>query len=310
MRNLTPDSTELSDVTEAAAIFVHGILSSSGIWIPLVRLLQEDASVAHSYCILKFEYRSPKFDWRPHRRIPDYNTIADSLGTFIDVECAHYTQLVLVGHSQGGLIIQRYLARMLAEGRGVDLFKIRRVVLLACPNNGSELLLVLRKSAKFWMHPQERELRPLANSVIEAQRRVLSGIVFATEVSPGSCPIPFSVYAGETDNVVTPVSASGVFPRVGALPGNHSSILHESRTFTTLRANLLASCAAQGSDPPLRPKQRESPILRVITTTTQNQVTESQKIEIFDLDVADAWIRIVGSSLRGQDRREGGPDVG
>jgi pimeloyl-ACP methyl ester carboxylesterase len=242
-------------VTEAAAIFVHGILSSPGTWIPLVRLLRDDAVVAHSYCILKFEYRSPKFNWHPNRGIPDYNTIADSLDTFIDVECADYTQLVLVGHSQGGLIIQRYLSRMLAEGRGVDLCKIRRVVLLSCPNSGSELLLVLRKSAKFWMHPQERELRPLADSVIEAQRRVLNGVVFATEVSPVSCPIPFRVYAGEMDNVVTPVSARGVFPRVGVLPGDHNSILQaestENRTFTTLRANLLAACGPRregGSD--------------------------------------------------------------
>jgi hypothetical protein len=150
----------LSDVTQGAVVFVHGIISSPAAWTPLARLLENDTKISHSYRLLRFEYRSPKFDWRPDRRIPDYNTIADSLSTFIDIECADYTHLVLVGHSQGGLIVQRYLARMLAEGRGVDLRRIRRIVLLACPNNGSELLLILRKSARFWTHPQERELRP------------------------------------------------------------------------------------------------------------------------------------------------------
>lgn len=318
----------LSDVTQGAVVFVHGIISSPAAWTPLVRMLEKDAKVSYSYRLLRFEYRSPKFDLRPDRRIPDYNTIADSLSTFIDVECAEYTHLVLVGHSQGGLIVQRYLARMLTEGRGGDLHRIRRIVLLACPNNGSELLLILRKSARFWMHPQERELRPLVNSVVEAQRRVLSGIVFATSISPSSCPIPFSVYAGEADNVVTPASANGVFPRVGALPGDHNSILQvrsaDNRTFTTLRAHLLAACETPKSAPNLDPhlRQRESstapvrpnrnvssPIIRVTTTTIQNQVTESQEIEIFDFDVANAWIQNMDSSIKEQDRRDGASDV-
>jgi pimeloyl-ACP methyl ester carboxylesterase len=318
----------LSDVTQGAVVFVHGIISSPAAWTPLARLLENDTKISHSYRLLRFEYRSPKFDWRPDRRIPDYNTIADSLSTFIDIECADYTHLVLVGHSQGGLIVQRYLARMLAEGRGVDLRRIRRIVLLACPNNGSELLLILRKSARFWTHPQERELRPLVNSVVEAQRRVLRGIVFATRISPTSCPIPFSVYAGEADNVVTPASANGVFPQVGALPGDHNSILQakstDSRTFTTLRAHLLAACTVPESAPnlDLHLRQRESsapsvphnrnvssPIIRVTTTTIQNQVTESQEIEIFDFDVASAWIQNRDSPLKEQGHRDGASDV-
>lgn len=327
-RGCSPGPMELSDVTKAAAIFVHGIFPSKDTWIPLIRLLEKDAEVSHFYRLLKFDYSSPKCNWRPDRRIPDYNTIAGALGTFIE-NCADYTHLVLVGHSQGGLIIQRYLAEMLAEGRGTDLCKIRLVVLLACPNNGSELFRSLRTFFNFfklWKHPQERELRPLAPYVVETQRRVLNRIVNAKEISPASCPIRFAVYAAESDNVVTLASAKSVFPRASVLPGDHSSILQaestESRTFTTLRMNLLDACTVPETDPdlPLRespqPSVRRnhdasSPILRVTTTTTttQNQVTESQEIEIFDLEVAHTLIRNMGSSLKDQDNRESGSDV-
>ena len=156
----------------AATVLVHGLFSSSRTWDPLVSLLESDSDISNPLRILLFDYSSPKWNWRVTRRIPDLSTVADSLSTFIEVECAAYDRLILVGHSQGGLIIQTYLAKMLADGRGLDLGKIRRVVLLACPNNGSELLLLFRKSAKFWSHPQERELRPLAASIVDVQRRV------------------------------------------------------------------------------------------------------------------------------------------
>lgn len=47
------------------------------------------------------------------------------------------------------------LAGVLAEGQGRELSRIRRVLLQACPNNGSQIVGPLRRR-----HPQERHLRP------------------------------------------------------------------------------------------------------------------------------------------------------
>lgn len=140
---------------ESAAVLVHGLFSSPKTWSPLAALLEGDPEVSTKYEILRFAYESPPWNWYPMKRVPDFNTIADSLSTFLEVECASYRRIVLISHSQGGLIIQRFLARMINQGRGTELAKIRRIVLLACPNSGSEFLLVLRKSARFWRHPQE-----------------------------------------------------------------------------------------------------------------------------------------------------------
>jgi pimeloyl-ACP methyl ester carboxylesterase len=102
------------------------------------------------------------------KRIPDFNTLADSLGTFL--ETLRHPNVVIVSHSQGGLIAQRYLARMVMNARGRELLRIRRVVMFACPNSGSEIFLTLRRAALAWSHPQERQLRPLDEAVSEAQR--------------------------------------------------------------------------------------------------------------------------------------------
>lgn len=294
---------------DSAVVLVHGLFSSPNTWNSLTSLLDQDAEVSAKCDVLKFAYQSPPWNWRPLKRIPDFNTIADSLSTFLEVECGPYRRIVLISHSQGGLVIQRFLARMISQGRGLELAKIRRIVLLACPNNGSEFFLLLRRSARFWRHPQERDLRPLSDAVIEAQRSVLQGVVYADSVGVNRCPIPFAVYAGESDNIVTPASANSVFPRVGALPGDHTSILKAEstthRTFTTLKANLLLALNERPPDL-LRfenrrhPRDRArgqvgdgsgSPLMKVVTKTTEGGVSRSQEIEIFDKEATDLWIR-------------------
>src|SRR5664279_4826060 len=274
---------------DGAAIFVHGILSSTKTWTPLISLLQQDVEASHDYESIPFPYPSPKFNFNPTRRIPDYNTVADSLSTFIAIECAGYRDLLLIGHSQGGLIIQRYLARMLNDGRGLELRKIARVVLLACPNNGSEIVLMLRKFFTFWKNPQEVDLRPLAGAVTDAQRRVINGITHATTMTTTSCPIQFSVYAGETDQIVTYASATSVFLNTGTLPGDHTSILNTSlagnRTFKAIKTELLTGRTTAAASLPLvinseEPRsvqdgdgQPRRPLISVTTTKTRQDLS-------------------------------------
>ncbi|KAF0847020.1 alpha/beta hydrolase family protein [Nocardia caishijiensis] len=222
-----------------ALILIHGFVSSSATWNSLSEKIAADPVLSVGFDIIPMDYDSPKIRLNPLRAIPDYNVIADSLMTLIEVEAAGYESVVIVSHSQGGLIVQRYLSRMSNAGRAHELDRIKSIVMLACPNSGSEIALVLRKMARFWRNPQERQLRPLDEAVSDAQRTVLEHIIYARSVTAQSCPIPIHLYAGTSDNVVVPASARGPFPAVKALPGDHFSILKESRTFSTLRHHLL-----------------------------------------------------------------------
>jgi|GEM_PF-6418000 len=239
-----------------AAVFVHGLFSSKRVWQRFEELFTADGEVSDSVDRLYFEYDSPLVNLNIARRIPDFGTVADSLATFLDVEGAEYARLALVTHSQGGLIVQRYLAKMLADGRGADLARIRRIIMFACPNDGSELLLLFRRPL-VRRHAQERDLRPLADSVSETRRRIMNSVVYARNVAPDRCPIPLAVYAGESDNVVTRASAVSSFPTAGALPGDHSSVVQPDsprhRSYTTLRKNLML--ARQEPFPATRPDE-------------------------------------------------------
>lgn len=295
-------------------VFVHGILSSEATWGPLHDRLNRDPELSEIFNFEFFPYPTPKWSISPRRRIPPYDTIASSLANFLEVTCGHYASLVLVCHSQGGLIAQRFLVQMLNEGRGAELARIDRIILLACPNSGSEFLLQLRKTMIRW-HPQERSLRPLDADLSATHRRVLKDVVNTTEgVSKGTCPIEFSVYCGESDNIVLEPSAAGAFPLVRALPGDHNSILDvtapKNRTFETIRLDLLKSVESTrllAQDPPEggidahgRPRTSEgdgetsllrpSPLLRVTRTSRRWGTTQSQMIEIFDRSTADSWI--------------------
>lgn len=222
-------------------VLVHGFRSSPDMWNELRERVTEDDGLGF-VDVLPFGYSTKMWRLSPLSRIPSFTTVADSLKEFLDTEAEAYDRLMVVTHSQGGLALQRYLARMLADGRGHDLRRIRRAVLLACPNNGSEIALTLRRGL-LGGNPQERQLRPLNEEIADVQSKVLRDIVHATELTARTCPIPFSVYAGETDGVVPPASARSSFPDAAVLPGNHFTIARptgpEHRTFRTLRRLML-----------------------------------------------------------------------
>ncbi|WP_327024359.1 alpha/beta fold hydrolase [Micromonospora sp. NBC_01739] len=209
-------------------VFVHGLLSSRRAWLPMTELLSKDPELP-GLRIHFFEYASQLVRFRPDRRIPHLNDIADRLRTYLrDDLPADARLVVLVSHSQGGLIVQRFLARTLAAAHGHELAPIRRVVMFACPNSGSQFLGSLRKLTLRRRSPQERELRPLHEGIIETHNAVIRGVLQARERTATEWPIPVSTYAGISDNIVPPVLANWTFTMTGVLPGDHFSVIRPS----------------------------------------------------------------------------------
>ncbi|GAA2036357.1 hypothetical protein GCM10009839_41550 [Catenulispora yoronensis] len=228
-------------------VFVHGVRSSAEMWDPFTSVMAEDYDLMAKAVepVPRFEYATGLFrsSWKPLTVIPSISTVADSLKEYLITEAGEFDRLVLVGHSQGGLVIQRCLVRMLTEGRGQELARIRRVVLLATPNTGSELLQTAREKLVRG-NPQEKELRPFNELVADTARSVQRDIVHAAEQpTERSCRIPFSVYAGEQDKVVTRASAQAAFPNAAVLPGDHFTIAkpdsRRHRTYSTVRRLLM-----------------------------------------------------------------------
>lgn len=230
-------------VGDIAVVLVHGIFSSPKTWSDIEARIAEDPILSAKCDVFYLPYASPRIRYSLRRSIPEYDVIADDLQTLLKVEIAEHPKIVLVSHSQGGLIVQRYLARMIKAGRGRKLSRIKSFVMFACPNEGSRLLLGPRRFATIWKHSQEEQLRPLAKEVATARNTVLEHIVNTEFVDDYHCRIPIHAYAGTEDKIVEPTSAMSVFKTATALPGDHNSIIKapfaNSRAFTTLRMHIM-----------------------------------------------------------------------
>ncbi|MEW1635220.1 alpha/beta fold hydrolase [Streptomyces sp. NPDC093801] len=212
--------------TRVHLVLVHGLFSSAKVWDAFHGLLADDPELGDWLSVHRFQYDSPLVRLRPDRRVAETDDVADQFGTFLETGLADAERIAIVTHSQGGLVVQRFLARKLWNGEGRDLHRIRHFTMFACPNTGSGFFLTVRKWLKvLWHNPQEQQLRPFDRAVTEAQRTVLSAVVHARAYGDMECPIPVRAYGGSADDVVPPVVARGVFPKGGVVTADHFSIV-------------------------------------------------------------------------------------
>jgi pimeloyl-ACP methyl ester carboxylesterase len=237
-------------------VTVHGFWSSPVTWERLNAIWLADEEL-RGLRIYPFGYPSPKKPRIPlsATRVPDYDDIAQTLVSEYAAVLADGSDIAIVTHSQGGLILLRFLVWMLNEGRGRELARIRTIVMLACPNSGSQYLATVRRMLGFGRHPQAGSLDVLDRKVADTQRAVLRRVVNATGVDDGQCRIPFHVYAGSSDNIVTAPSAQGAFPGALTLAGDHFSILNPAapgnRTAVTVKHHIRIDVAAGDTRPEL-----------------------------------------------------------
>ncbi|HEU5357045.1 MAG TPA: alpha/beta fold hydrolase [Actinocrinis sp.] len=238
-------------------MFVHGLFSDSATWDDFSKALRSDLSLG-SVQIHLFDYETPKLRIRPDRRIPELDTIADQLRTYLTSDLRDETSVVIVTHSQGGLVVQRMLHRMISEAAAAQLSRIKSIVMFSSPNSGSAFFLSLRRILFAGRHSQEKQLRPLDRGVIEAQRTVLLSVVNARKASHNSYPIPIIACGATSDNIVPDYVATGAFPTKYVVPGDHFTVIqpkdHSSPSYTIVRNALLAppisvDKATPGDDP-------------------------------------------------------------
>ncbi|MEU8774254.1 tetratricopeptide repeat protein [Streptomyces sp. NPDC048606] len=249
--------------TRVHLVLVHGLFSSAKVWKAFESLIATDPELADWVSVHPFAYDSPLVRLRPDRRVAETDDIADQLGTFLETRLADAERIVLVTHSQGGLIVQRFLARKLWNGEGAELARIKHFTMFACPNTGSGFFLTVRKALVLWRNPQEQQLRPFDRSVTEAQRTVLGAVVHGRAHTDQECPIPVRAYGGSADDIVPPVVARGVFPKGGVVTADHFSIVQpEDRSapsYMAVRGALLEVAEAADTPPAKAPPAGDSP---------------------------------------------------
>lgn len=257
-------------------VFVHGILSGPRAWDQLIALVSPSVEWA---ALVRFEYESPWIGFNPTVRVPDLDDLASRLDTFLKTnpQVARAERIVMIGHSQGGLVIQQFIASKLRTGRATELVRVASCLLFATPTNGSEFLMSVRSWLGRWLsvRNQEKTLRPLDRDIGELQRTIVSQAVYATALTPSSCPIEFAAFAGESDNIVHGHSAHWVFPTVGTLPGDHSSIICPTDATAEICA-IVRAALLRGLEP----------------ATMDSTVISTRQVAIHDHELLSDFVRV------------------
>ena len=112
---LVPDpmGKTMPDVTLA---FVHGLFSGPSTWDNFTRLIDSDPELRDVVAVKKFSYSTPYLRLSPLRRIPLLGDIASSFGGWLRDDLGGQ-RVIIVSHSMGGLVVQRYFADMVRASR-------------------------------------------------------------------------------------------------------------------------------------------------------------------------------------------------
>ena len=234
----------------AAVVFVHGILGHhSKTWGEFPFLLSQDSRLAHCD-VISWGYpsdlqisRMAKLPFLG-RRLPDIATVANSLSTDLcnDQIAGEYGDLILVGHSMGGLVLLQMILNLLTTPNPDSriLPRLRHLVLFATPTDGVQIPLIAR------VHPQAKGIS-IDSTLVETIRREwvarVRSVRLEDQEMPGKLYLPVTAIAGLEDSAVPAKSAASMFERVRTAPGSHTTVVkpdsRDHSSFQILREILL-----------------------------------------------------------------------
>ena len=247
------------DGNVAAIVLVHGLSGDpSGTWGRLPDLLMQDAQLAHCDVV---SWRYPTSLMPPGllglplrvplvgRRMPIISEVSGALRSDLvnDQIAGSYADLVLVGHSMGGLVIVEMILdalEHLTDPRSAELLRrIRRVVLYSTPTRGVELPGIVKA------HPQVRSLD--ANSeFIDRIARQWSRAQTAAPTRDEAGRPPVTAIWGLEDGAVSRDSALALGDERETAPGQHTEVCKPlSRADTSFE--LLKSAVVRSTIPTL-----------------------------------------------------------
>ena len=228
---------ESSRTNKQWIVFVHGFGSSDETWTSLRdALLSDERVIARFEIAPSFNYLSRLLRIPIYQRFPSISEIAGQLRDHLKRAAPSSDQgrgvdLTLVGHSMGGLVIQKYMEECLPPQRPVNYNAFVRSFCSRRPISALASFLDYGKSCR--CSCRIRKSRRYASS---ARRPVTPTRRFGTRSSMPSIgetvaglPIAFYCFWGDSDAVVPRASSRGYFLYGQCIPGDHNSILKMKR---------------------------------------------------------------------------------
>jgi pimeloyl-ACP methyl ester carboxylesterase len=230
-----------------AIVLVHGLTGSQATWKAdngtyLPDLILNDPDLK-DYDVWRVDYDSFKF-----ASSPDADALADLF--FRQLASLHgYDSVTFIGHSLGGLIIQRFLQDVNSLNSHLQLNKFRLVILLGTPSKGSQLA-----NYTSWLtaNPQVRILKDYAaNDYLKLLGRTMWYTMQKHEASGCASLRFFSAYEDRDTDHVRVVSKDSATARAFACRKFDTDHIEMSKMTGNSDLNfiavkkLLVSCLAQ-----------------------------------------------------------------
>ena len=218
-------------MTAVHVVFVHGFMSGPETWDSLWTQLSELENVKTGVTAHRYQYATGLISLKPVAQIPKLEELGEGFATYLETLPGRQPNdpVVLIGHSQGGLVIQAALAHRLSNADGEQLSCISHCVFISTPTNGSDFIRSVRGFFRRLLptnwFSQEKTLRPLDEFIGKLQRQIAADVVYAATATPHSQPIPITAVFGTEDKVVKPQSARWIFPETEAVSGDHFTVL-------------------------------------------------------------------------------------
>lgn len=153
----TPDlSRVVGDGRGPGIVLVHGLGgSAASTWKRMLTICRNEPTL-DSFSLQCFVYPSSRLSLPFMGQLPTLHDLADGLATELEVSHSDHSDIMLVGHSLGGLIVRQYIVNELKAGRTP---KASKVLLYAVPNTGAELARVASMLSR-----NQRQLRQLCRN--------------------------------------------------------------------------------------------------------------------------------------------------
>ncbi|MBL1418916.1 MAG: hypothetical protein COC24_000245 [Alphaproteobacteria bacterium] len=194
-------------------IFVHGFGGSDETWADFPKLLRDKLD-----CEVKlFSYKS--FYWPLIGKSTSIANLAQGLLSFIKLNTDHENdEIIIIGHSLGGLIIKQMLVNVDLEALSIN---ISRVIFFAVPHNGAQLASALKIIA----------FRGLKLRALKRDGNAVEMLNAYFNKSDFQFKYNILNLVGDEDRIVNVNSAQGSFRNTETITGaDHTSIVKPTNT--------------------------------------------------------------------------------
>jgi triacylglycerol esterase/lipase EstA (alpha/beta hydrolase family) len=142
-----------ASATRKVILFVHGLSGSAeGTWGKMIEFFRRDEGFS-DFHLDSYQYPTAKFRLPFGKKMPGIQDLAEGLRSYISAYHGDKSEIILIGHSMGGLVLRQYITNELKKPTPTS---IRAAIMIATPHTGAALASI--GSNLSWKHTHLKQL--------------------------------------------------------------------------------------------------------------------------------------------------------